>query len=204
MFCGIIAMSACATLSADPRFYADLGFGYSALESMPEADGFSDFFGVIPVGDATSTANNYGGRLAAGLMWDTDATLAYGVEIAAAYYGVDKYSNDASSVEMNYYGIELLGVAQLNIDKVMLIGKAGVTDEQLHPTKSNINNSGLTDSQEILPEVGAGIAYAITPSFQVGVTYYHTFGNTVTFNSSSDVQNLPSVDMTLLEVKYLS
>jgi len=200
---GALIMSMCASLHAEYRPYVDLGFGYSGLTSMPEGDDFGDLAGVVPAGTGTSTPDNYGGRVAAGLLWNTQETLSYGLEAAAAYYGVDKYANDAASVEMNYYGLEFLGVAQLNLDKLRLIAKAGVTDEQLHPTKSNINNSSFTDSQQILPEVGAGVAYAITPNLQLGLTFYHTFGSTVSFDNTGEACNLPSVNMSLLEFMYL-
>ncbi len=200
---GASVMSIAASGYADYRPYIDLGVGYAEALNMPDGNDFSNLGGVLPVGTSSSTANNYGGRLAAGVMWDTETLLAYGIEAAAASYGMTKYANDASSVEMNYYGLELLGVAQINAGKVRLIGKAGAVLEQLHPTKGNINNEGLNDSQQVLPEVGAGIAYAFTPHFQLGLTFYHTFGNDVSFNDTAGAENLPSVDLAFLEAMYM-
>lgn len=200
---GASLMSIAASGYADYRPYIDLGVGYAEALNMPSGSDFSDLGGVIPVGEGNSTTNNYGGRISAGIMWDTETILAYGIEAAAASYGMTKYSNDASSVEMNYYGLELLGVTQINAGKVRLIGKAGASLEQLHPTKANINNSGFNDSQQVLPEVGAGIAYAFTPHFQLGVTCYHTFGSDVSLQDTASAENLPSVNMAFLEAMYM-
>ncbi len=200
---GASLMSIAASGYADYRPYIDLGVGYAQAVDMPEGSEFSELGGIIPVGTADSTPTNYGGRLAAGLLWDVETVLAYGIEAAVASYGMTKYSNDASSVEMNYYGLELLGVTQVNVGKVRLIGKAGVSLEQLHPYKTNINNEGLNDGEAILPEVGAGIAYAFTPSFQLGITCYHTFGQDVSFQDTANAENLPSVNMAFLEAMYM-
>lgn len=185
------------------NFYVNLGAGYAAAQNMPSAGSFEQIEGVIPLGTPGKVEDNYGGRVALGYMWNTDTHVSYGLETAAAYYGVTKYSNAVAGVDMNYYGIEFLGVGQLNFDKLRLIGKIGATDEQFHPTKNNIeNNPNFTSSQEVLPEVGAGLAYAFTPNFQLGVSYYHTFGNDVTFNNDTDATNLPSVNLVLLEMSY--
>jgi opacity protein-like surface antigen len=196
---GIAASAAAAEYSP----YVDLGFGYSAPENMPSASEINNFPGIVPVGTPTSSADNYGGRIALGILWDTETTLAYGLEGGVAYYGMVKYSNLVSSVDMNYYGIELLGVAQFNIAKLHLVLKGGATEEQLHPTKTNIDNSSFEDSNQVLPEVAAGIAYSVTENLEVGVSYYHVFGYTVNFNSTGSAENLPSVSMGLLELQYL-
>lgn len=188
---------------ADNQFYVGLGLGYAGAEDMPANGSFNDVDGVLPLGSTSKTTDNYGGRVALGYMWDRQASFSYGVETAAAYYGVSKYANDAASVDMNYYGLELLGVGQLNLDKLRLIGKLGMSDEQFHPTKSNIeNNPEFTSSEQVLPEVGGGIAYLFTPDLQVGVTYYHTFGNAVSFDNDADATALPSVNLVLLEMSY--
>ncbi|MES2204949.1 MAG: outer membrane beta-barrel protein [Pseudomonadota bacterium] len=197
------AMSLCTCAYADNQFYIGLGAGYAGAEDMPQGDTFANVDGVTSQGDSSETASNYGGRIAVGYLWDTQTDFAYGLETAAAYYGVTKYSNDAASVEMNYYGLELLGVGELSFDKLRLIGKAGISDEQFHPTKKNIeNNPNFTSSQQVLPEVGAGLAYSFTQDLQVGITYYHTFGTQVSFNSDGDATKLPSVDLVLLEMAY--
>ena len=188
---------------AENQPYLGLGLGYAAPQDMPAANTFGEIGGVVPTGTAGRTDNNYGGRAALGYMLDVESDLAYGIETAAAYYGMTKYSNDSASVEMNYYGLELLGVMRLSIDKLRLIGKIGFSDEQFHPTKTNIeNNPGLTSNQQILPEVGAGIAYLFAPNLQVGLSYYHTFGNSVSFDNNGAATNLPSVNLGLLEMTY--
>lgn len=200
---GVSVISLAVSAHADNKLYTSLGLGYAAPEDMPKASTFDEIFGVIPAGTSGRTDDNYGGRIAIGYMLNTEATLSYGLETAAAYYGVSKYSNNVSSVEMNYYGLELLGVAQLSLDKVRLIGKLGASDEQFHPTKSNIqNNSGFTSSQQVLPEVGAGIAYMFTPSLQVGLSFYHVFGSDVSFDNNADATALPSVNLGLLEIAF--
>lgn len=197
---GSFLMSASQISYGNYQPYADIGVGYSSPTAMPAGETFNNLDGVVPEGTASSTATQYGGRLALGILWDTETAVAYGLEAAAALYGIDKYSNESANVEMNYYGLELLGVLQFNLDKLHLIVKGGASDEQLHPTKTNIDNTGLTDSQQVLPEVGAGIAYSFTQNTQLGLSYYHTFGNTVSFNSTGDATNLPSVNMGLLEL----
>lgn len=200
---GVSIVGAAATGYADNQFYLNLGAGYAAAENMPAASTFSDIDGVLPLGTDGKTEDNYGGRFAVGYMWDTESAFSYGVETAAAYYGVTKYSNSEASVDMNYYGLELLAVGQVNIDKLRLIGKVGATDERFHPTKTNIeDNPEFTSSQQVLPEVGAGIAYLFTPNFQLGLSYYHTFGNDVSFDNNASATNLPSVDLVLLEMSY--
>lgn len=199
---GVSAIGAAVSAHADDQFYVGLGAGYAAAQNMPASGSFEKIEGV-PLGIPGKTESNYGGRVALGYMFDLQADFSYGLEAAAAYYGVTKYSNALASVEMNYYGLELLGVGQLNLDKLRLIGKVGASDEQFHPTKSNIKkNPNFTSSEQVLPEVGAGIAYLFTPSFQLGLNYYHVFGNDVTFNNDSDATALPSVNLVLLEMSY--
>lgn len=193
-----------ASAYADYRPYGDIGVGYAAAVDMPDGNSYNDLPGVVPTGESSSSATNYGGRVAIGVLWDVETKFSYGVEAAGAYYGVTKYSNPTSSVEMNYYGLELLGVAQWNMDKLHLIAKAGATDEQLHPTKNNIdNNEQLQDSEQVLPEVGAGFSYSFTPNVQLGLMYYHTFGGNVSFDTTGDATTLPSVNMGLLELMVL-
>lgn len=200
---GTLAMALCGSVYADNQFYVDLGAGYAAAEDMPTPSSFVNVEGVTILGTVGKTDSNYGGRLALGYLWNRESSVAYGIETAAASYGMTKYSNDAASVEMNYYGLELLGVGQVNLDKLRLIGKVGASDEQFHPTKKNIeNNPNFTSSEQVLPEVGAGIAYLFTPNFQLGLSYYHTFGNTVGFESDADATNLPSVNLVFLEMSY--
>lgn len=198
----ISLISIAATTYADYSPYARLGFGAASREDMPSSDALNDLPDVVPVGTGTSDDSNYGARLAFGVLWNPEMKVSYGLETAIAYYGMTKYSNDTSDVEMNYYGIELLGVMQFNLDKLHLLMKAGATNEQLHPTKSNIDDSGLSDSNTILPEVGAGIAYSMASDFQLGVSYYHTFGQDVSFDSNGQADNLPSVDMVFLELTF--
>lgn len=199
---GASLISAAAMSYADYSPYVDLGFGAANREDMPSSGALNDLPDVVPVGTGTSDESNYGARLALGVLWNPEMTVSYGLEAGVAYYGMTKYSNDISDVEMNYYGIELLGVTQLNLDKLHLLLKAGVTDEQLHPTKSNIDDADLSDSNTVLPEVGAGIAYSVAPDFQIGLSYYHTFGQDVSFDSNGEAENLPAVDMALLEIVY--
>lgn len=195
-------MSVAGLSYADHYFYADLGLGYAAASNMPDSEDFNQLPGTDAVGSLDRTRNNYGGRIGIGVMWDANAWLSYGLETAGAYYGVTKYSNAASSVEMNYYGIECLGVARFNMNKFHLLLKAGMTDERMHPTKSNINNADFDGNNQVLPEVGMGIAYSVTPNLLVGLSYYHTFGDDVSFTSTETAENLPSVDMGFLEFLY--
>ena len=200
---GVSVIGVAVSGYAENQIYVDLGAGYAAAQDMPATGSFVNIDGVIPSGTVGKTDTNYGGRVALGYMWNTEADFSYGLETAAASYGMTKYSNAAASVEMNYYGLEFLGVGQINMDKLRLIGKIGGTDEQFHPTKKNIeNNPNFTSSQQVLPEVGAGIAYLFTPNFQVGLSFYHTFGNTVSFESDADATALPSVNLGLLELAY--
>lgn len=184
------------------KIYADLGAGYAAPQSMPNAYSYQLLNGTEVSGTPNRTDETLGGRATLGFLWDAKTALAYGVEAGAAYYGTTKYSTNQSTLNMHYYGIEFLGVAQLNIDLLHLIFKAGVTDEQMQPTKSTMPASQLQDSNTVLPEVGLGLAYSLRPDLQLGLSYYHTFGHNVNFNSNGAAENLPSMNMGLLELTY--
>lgn len=196
-----LLMSA-AAFADDGKIYLDVGVGYSQRQNMPTSAEYELLPGVGASGTSTQTDENEGGRAVIGMLWGTEAAVAYGAEVGAAYYGTNKYSTNSSSATLHYYGIEFLGVTQFNIDKWHVILKAGGTDEQLQVTQDNAEDTGLSDNNMVLPEVGAGIAYSFTPNLRLGLSYYHVFGQDVTFNNNADAENLPSVNMGLLEFSY--
>ncbi len=200
--CAAMSMIAVTACYADYRPYIDVGIGYAAPQSMPNSVDYTLLEGVVIEGYPGRTDENYGGRAVFGILWDVSNFVAYGLEGGAAYYGSTKYTTSTSTLTMHYYGLELLGVAQFTFDKLHFTLKAGGTDEQMQPAEDNMRDTNLHDSNTVVPEVGASIAYSFTPSLQLGLSYYHTFGQDVNFNNNGDAESLPSINMGLLEFTY--
>lgn len=188
-----------ADQGAGPHLYVFLGAGYADQESMPSAADFTSLSGVDNSGTTDRDDQQMGGRAGIGLMWNTFSCFDMGVELAGAIYGSEKYSNGSDSIEFNYYGIELLGVGQLNFDKFHIIGKLGVTNERLHPAKENVSNDNITSTSTVNPEVGLGIGFTLTSQSELNLTAYHVVGNDVSFNSDTAAVNLPSIDSMFLQ-----
>ena len=188
-----------------PSLYFTLGAGYAEQQAMPGADEFANISNVTAGTATSSSTQEMGGRVGIGIDWTTGKYTSAGVELAAALYGSSTYDQDNASLELNYYGTELLGVGRLHLGKMALIGKAGVVNESVHPSKSNFGATGgenIQDDSEVLPEVGAGLGYQVGKHTQLSAMYYHTFGHDVSFDTQSSATNSPSINVIDLEIGY--
>ena len=195
-----IALVSSGAFAARPQVYVDVGVGHADQQAMPAEDEFSTISDTS--GTLSSSNQDLGGRVAVGLGWGTGKYTSVGMELGAAVYGANKYSQGNTSLNLNYYGIELLGVGKLHLSKVLLIGKAGLTNERVHPEKDNLDNDNIESDSTILPEVGAGLGFNISKHAQLSTIYYHTFGQDVSFNTASDATALPSINLVFLELSF--
>lgn len=204
---GLFLSAACiatGAFAAYPSVYFDIGGGYASQQAMPAADEFANISGASSGSSTSSTGENLGGRAAVGLDWVTGKRTSFGVELGAAAYGSTKYSQENTSLDLNYYGYEFLGVGRLHLSKMALIIKGGIVEEMVNPTKDNVGGSSsldlVKDSDTVLPEVGLGIGYQVGKYAQLSTMYYHTFGEDVSFDTPSGANNLPSINAFDLEL----
>lgn len=197
--CGGLLIASSAT-AAVPSIYGTLGFGYAEALDMPSTQDYSEI-SLVDTG-LDSTRTNYGGRVALGAMWKMDKFLSPGLEVGAASYGSYKYSSSDSSIEMDYYGIEFLALAQANMKNLKLVLKAGFDDVRMDMSTTGITSSEWGNNSEICPEFGLGVGYKFSQKLQLNATYYRIVGEGVNFDNSSDVDNMPSFNVGFLEATY--
>lgn len=195
----LLGTSAFATVTL-PSLYVSIGGGYAEQLSMPGAGDFASISGTT--GATSSSSQELGGRTAIGLNWQTSQRTSAGLELGAAIYGSQKYSQNNTSLDLNYYGIELLGVGTYSLGKLALIGKAGLTNERVHPEKDNLSNDNIESNDTVLPELGAGFGIKMNEHVQLSAMYYHTFGQDVSFATATESTELPSINAFDLELGF--
>ena len=183
-----------------PSVYGTLGTGGTQALDMPST---SDFANVSTNDNGLSSeSDDYGARVALGLIWNRDKFVSPGLELGLGYYGYYQYSSESTSLETYYYGIEYLGMLQFNLKNLKVIGKAGFVDQRSDVSTDGFSLSDLESNNAFDPEVGAGLGYQLGDKAQINAMYYHIYGDEVSFSNDTEANNLPSFDLWFAELSY--
>lgn len=172
----------------------------------------------------SGTTQPWGGRFAAGLMFQNASPFALVAEVGGGYYGSKSvnYPVIAYSGRVTIDGYDVLvGGAYHVTAPLTLLGKVGFMGQNLRAKKASTSSgfiSGTTTyyfaRTEILPEIKVGGMYHLYQNIDFTIAYLHVFGetmyNNLTINASSSGISTngesntgnPSLDSVMFGVLY--
>lgn len=169
----------------DPSHKRDGFYLLAAIGSSANTDYAPYDASNAPV--VTNDSNYTSYRIGLGYLRPVAEKVSLGGEFAYNYYGSERYNYlNLDSAEIDYSAIDILGVIALRVNNYWsLKAKAGVAYESIDATEEGFNAS-LSEKQW-LPEVGGGLAYSVSESFEVEGSFSYILGNVSTVNNAPDI-----------------
>jgi hypothetical protein len=141
----------------------------------------------------SKSTNNWGGRLAAGAIYQASPTIGYTGEIGWGYYGQTKFNSDTLGVNntATIYGMDLLVGIDYRYNQFDWYAKVGGLNQNVKlDRKTNLSKFvaggstvGYTDVTTtvttVAPEVKVGGIYNVSNCLGISLAYTYVFGNSV-------------------------
>jgi len=146
----------------------------------------------------SKSTNNWGGRLAAGGIYQATSTMGYTAEIGWGYYGKTTFNGDSLGVnnQASIYGMDLLVGADYRYSQFDLYFKAGGLNQNVKLDRktdlsrfviggATTGNTDITTTvTTVVPEIKVGGIYNFNDRLGVSLAYAYVFGNSVRMNYS--------------------
>ena len=175
------------------------------------------------------TRQNWGGRLAAGIIRPYTERFSFSSEFGGGYYGSSNINLDPVGVNINRSldGYDFLVGGVYNLSNLGLFGNIGVMAQTMRFTRTaNLatqipgglySGTAKTNSSktQMLPEIKIGAIYNVYQNLDLSLAYMYVFGSNSTSasvyqtgtdtsivqNSSQNMQN-PSLSSLMLGLRY--